>query len=80
MYTVEYEHDTFEIVVLDDQGREDDLRVEIESDAVFISQFNSVLNQEQNIRITTEQWDEMLEALNSPEGSFIKRIKLLQID
>ena len=68
MYTVEYEHDTFEIVVLDDQGREDDLRVEIESDAVFISQFNSVLNQEQNIRITTEQWDEMLEALNSPEG------------
>ena len=77
MYTVEYEHDTFEIVVLDDQGREDDLRVEIESDAVFISQFNSVLNQEQNIRITTEQWDEMLEALNSPEGSFIKRIKKL---
>ena len=73
MYTVEYEHDTFEIVVLDDQGREDDLRVEIESDAVFISQFNSVLNQEQNIRITPEQWDEMLEALRSPEGSYIKR-------
>ena len=77
MYTVEYEHDTFEIVVLDDQGREDDLRVEIETDAVFISQFNSVLNQEQNIRITPEQWDEMLEALQSPEGSFIKRIKKL---
>jgi len=77
MYTVEFEHDTFEIVVLDDQGREDDLRVEIETDAVFISQFNSVLNQEQNIRITPEQWDEMLEALQSPEGSFIKRIKRL---
>ena len=77
MYTVEYEHDTFEIVVLDDQGREDDLRVEIESDAVFISQFNSVLNIEQNIRITPEQWDEMLEALQSPEGSYIKRIKKL---
>ena len=77
MYTVEFEHDTVEIVVLDDQGREDDLRVEIETDAVFISQFNSVLNQEQNIRITPEQWDEMLEALQSPEGSFIKRIKRL---
>tara|TARA_B100000963_G_scaffold341342_1_gene340907 strand:+ start:90 stop:323 length:234 start_codon:yes stop_codon:yes gene_type:complete len=73
MYTVEFEHDTFEVVVLDDQGREDDLRVEIESDAVYISQFNSVLNQEQNIRITPEQWDEMLEALRSPEGSYIKR-------
>ena len=74
MYTVEYEHDTFEIVVLDDQGREDDLRVEIESDSVFISQFNSVLNEEMSIRITPEQWDEMLEALQSPEGAYIKRI------
>ena len=74
MYTVEYEHDTFEIVVLDDQGREDDLRVEIESDAVFISQFNSIINEEMSIRITPEQWDEMLEALQSPEGAYIKRI------
>ena len=77
MYTVEYEHDTFEIVILDDQGREDDLRVEIESDAVFISQFNSIINEEMSIRITPEQWDEMLEALQSPEGSYIKRIKKL---
>ena len=77
MYTVEYEHDTFEIVVLDDQCREDDLRVEIESDAVFISQFNSIINEEMSIRITPEQWDEMLEALQSPEGSYIKRIKKL---
>ena len=77
MYTVEYEHDTFEIVVLDDQGREDDLRVEIESDAVFISQFNSIINEEMSIRITPEQCDEMLEALQSPEGSYIKRIKKL---
>ncbi len=77
MYTVEFEHDTFEIVVLDDQGREDDLRVEIESDSVFISQFNSVLNEEMSIRITPEQWDEMLEALQSPEGSYVKRIKKL---
>ena len=77
MYTVEFEHDTFEIVVLDDKGREDDLRVEIESDAVFISQFNSIINEEMSIRITPEQWDEMLEALQSPEGSYIKRIKKL---
>ena len=77
MYTVDFEHDTFEIVVLDDKGREDDLRVEIESDAVFISQFNSIINEEMSIRITPEQWDEMLEALQSPEGSYIKRIKKL---
>ena len=73
MYTVEFEHDTFEIQVLDDLGYEDDLRVEIESDHVFISQFNSVLNEEMSIRITPQMWDEMLSAVNSPEGAYIKR-------
>ena len=73
MYTVEFEHDTFEIQVLDDPGYEDDLRVEIESDHVFISQFNSVLNEEMSIRITPQMWDEMLSAVNSPEGAYIKR-------
>ena len=73
MYTVEYEHDTFEIVVLDDSGYEDDLRVEIESDAVFISQFNSVLNEEMSIRITPQMWDELLSAVKSLEGAYIKR-------
>ena len=73
MYTVEVEHDTFEIQVLDDHGYEDDLRVEIESAHVFISQFNSVLNEEMSIRITPQMWDEMLSAVNSPEGAYIKR-------
>ena len=73
MYTVEFEHDTFEIVVLDDKGIEDDLRVEIMTEGVFISQWNSIINEESSIRLTHEQWDEMLEALNSPEGAFIKR-------
>mgnify|MGYP001279307751 CR=1 FL=1 len=77
MYTVEFEHDTFEIVVLDDQGYEDDLRVEIVTEGVFISQWNSVLNKESNIRISHEQWDEMLEALKSPEGAYVKRMKKL---
>jgi|TARA_B100000073_G_C23613205_1_gene525400 hypothetical protein len=73
MYTVEFEHDTFEIVVLDDGGYEDDLRVEIQSDAVFISQWNTVLNEEQNIRISPQMWDELLSAVKSPEGAYIKR-------
>ena len=73
MYTVEFEHDTFEIVVLCDQGTDDDLKIEIESDAVFISQWNSVLNEEQNIRISPQMWDELLSAVKSPEGAYIKR-------
>tara|TARA_B100000035_G_scaffold226692_1_gene195093 strand:+ start:162 stop:404 length:243 start_codon:yes stop_codon:yes gene_type:complete len=71
MYTVEYEHDTIEIVILDDKGYEDDLRIEVEDEGVYISQWNSVLNEEFNIRISNKQWLELIAAINSPEGAFI---------
>ena len=71
MYTVEYEHDTIEIVILDDKGYEDDLRIEVEDTGVYISQWNSVLNEDTNIRISNKQWLELIAAINSPEGAFI---------
>ena len=71
MYTVEYEHDTIEIVILDDKGYEDDLRIEVEDEGVYISQWNSILNEEFNIRISNKQWLELIAAINSPEGAFI---------
>ena len=52
MFTVEYEHDTIEIVILDDKGYDDDLRIEIEDNGVYISQWNSTLNEDTNIRIS----------------------------
>lgn len=72
MYTVEYEMDIIEIVVLDDTGVEEDLKVELEDEGVFISQFCTIINEEQNIRISHKQWDELLAAVHSPEGAFIK--------
>ena len=71
MYTVEYEHDTIEIVILDDKGYEDDLRIEVEDEGVYISQWNSILNEEFNIRISNKQWLELIAAIKSPEGAFI---------
>jgi len=71
MFTVEYEHETIEIVILDDKGYEDDLRIEVEDTGVYISQWNSVLNEEFNIRISNKQWLELIAAINSPEGAFI---------
>lgn len=71
MYTVEYEHDTIEIVILDDKGYEDDLRIEVEDTGVYISQWNSVLNEESSLRISNKQWMELIAAINSPEGAFI---------
>jgi len=72
MYTVEFEHDVIEIVVLDDSGVEEDLKIELEDEGVFISQFCSIMDEEQNIRISHKQWEELLLAVNSPEGAFIK--------
>ena len=71
MFTVEYEHDTIEIVILDDKGYEDDLKIEVEDEGVYISQWNSILNEEFNIRISNKQWLELIAAINSPEGAFI---------
>tara|TARA_B100000965_G_scaffold29825_1_gene22050 strand:- start:2026 stop:2268 length:243 start_codon:yes stop_codon:yes gene_type:complete len=71
MFTVEYEHDTIEIVILDDKGYDDDLRIEVEDNGVYISQWNSILNEETNIRISNKQWLEFIAAINSPEGAFI---------
>ena len=71
MFTVEYEHDTIEIVILDDKGYDDDLRIEIEDNGVYISQWNSTLNEDTNIRISNKQWLELIAAINSPEGAFI---------
>ena len=72
MYTVEYEHGTIEIVILDDAGYEDDLTIEIQDEGVFISQWSSILNEETNIRISNKMWSELMSAINSPEGAFIK--------
>ena len=71
MYTVEYKHETIEIVILDDKGYEDDLKIEVEDTGVYISQWNSILNEETNIRISNKQWMELIAAINSPEGAFI---------
>ena len=63
--------ESIEIVILDDKGYEDDLRIEVEDTGVYISQWNSILNEETNIRISNKQWMELIAAINSPEGAFI---------
>lgn len=77
MFTVEFEHDTIEVIVLDDTGTEEDLCIELTNVGVFISQWNDILKEESNIRITHEQWDELLEALDSPEGAYVKRMRTI---
>lgn len=73
MYTVEYEWDNVEIVILDDDGYEDDLHIDVEESGVYISQWNTILNEESSIRISHKQWMELIAAIDSPEGAFVIR-------
>lgn len=70
MYTVEMDHDEIEITVLDDAGFNDDLRIIIYDDIVFIAQHDPENNHDNIIQISPEMWDELVSAINSPEGAF----------
>jgi len=75
MYTVEMDHDEICITVLDDVGFNDDLRIIIYDDIVFITQHDPENDQDSIIQISPDMWDELISAINSPEGAFrIKKV------
>ena len=75
MYTVEMDHDEIEINVLDDAGFNDDLRIIIYDDIVFIAQHDPENDLDNIIQISPDMWDELISAINSPEGAFrIKKV------
>ena len=74
MFSVEMDHDEIEITVLDDYGYNEDLKVTLYEDVVYIRQYNEVTDREELIQISPDMWDELVTAINSPEG-FFKTIK-----
>lgn len=75
MYTVEMDHDEIEIIVLDDTGFNDDLKVTLYDDICFIHQFDQDNGIENIIQLSPDMWDELVSAINSPEGAFRTIIK-----
>lgn len=73
MFTVEFDHDNIEIVVVDDNGNHEDLKVDAFDDIVYIRQWNEEFNCFNVIEVSPKQWEELLESMNSPEGAYIKR-------
>ena len=74
MYTVEMDLDEIEITVLDDTGRCEDVKVFSNDDTLYIRQFNEKRNKWDLIVMTPEMYAELMEAWQSPEGSFITNL------
>ena len=74
MYTVEMDLDEIEITVLDDTARCEDVKVFSYDDTLFIRQFNEKRNKWDLIVMTPEMYAELMEAWQSPEGSFVTNL------
>jgi hypothetical protein len=75
MYTIEYDYDEVSITILDDYARHEDLIVNAFDDIVYFRQYDPDIDRMISIAIAPSQWDELISAINSPEGAFITRTK-----
>ena len=70
MFTVEMDHDEIEITILDDCGNNEDVKVHLFNDIVYIRQVLDD-NKVESIQMSPDMWDELVAAINSPEGAYL---------
>lgn len=70
MWTNEFEWDTTIITIMDDQGGENDVVIEMSDKHVDIRQFNDTLEKYDLITLTPKMMFEILESFSHPEGMF----------
>lgn len=75
MFSVEFDHDEVCITVIDDTGVHGDLRVHAFDDLVYLTQYDADLDKEYILEINPEMWEELISAIHSPEGVFIRTRK-----
>ena len=71
IYTVEFDMDEVGIHIVDEEANHEDLIVNAFDDIVFIRQWNEEFNRFDVIDISPSQWEELISAIDSPEGAFI---------
>jgi len=69
MFTVEMDHDEIEITILDDCGNNEDVKVHLFDDIVYIRQVYD--DKVEAIQMSPDMWDELVAAINSPEGAYL---------
>ena len=74
MWTSEFEWHTTVITVMDDEGLEEDMVVELSDKHVDIRQFNQTLEKYDLITLTPKMMLEILEAFQYPEGMYQSEI------
>jgi len=70
MFSVEFEHDEITITIMDDSGGYDDLIINSFDDIIYIRQFEDDNLRPQSIAMTPKMWEELITAIDSPEGFF----------
>lgn len=71
IYTVEFDMDEVGIHIIDEGANHEDLIVNAFDDIVFIRQWNEEFQRFDVIDISPSQWEELISAIDSPEGAFI---------
>ena len=72
MFTIEMDFDEIEITILDDIGEYEDIKVHIFDDIVYIRQFDDESDNPipQAIAMSPDMGDQLILAIQSPEGAF----------
>jgi hypothetical protein len=70
MLTIEHEYDYTVVTLLDNTGVYEDLEVEFDEHGLVFRQWNEQLETFDLIQITTDQFRELLTALDLPEGAY----------
>jgi hypothetical protein len=71
MYTVEFDQDCTEIVVLDQSGEFEDVLVSLFSDYCYIEQYSNETDRYQRVMLTSEMYYKLMMAWQSSEGAYI---------
>lgn len=75
MFSVEFDHDEICITVMDDTGVHGDLKIHAFDDIVYLTQYDPELDIDNVLEINPDQWEELIAAIHSPEGFFMKTRK-----
>ena len=75
MFSVEFDHDEICITIMDDTGEYGDLKIHSFDDVVFLCQDDPELDTQQILEVNPEMWEELITAIHSPEGFFMRTRK-----
>lgn len=75
MFSVEFDWDEVCITVMDDTGHHGDLKIHSFDDIVYITQWDPETETQDILEINPAMWEELLTAIHSPEGFFMRTNK-----